>query len=55
MTTISLTCGHPAIVTHERGERLVGCAVPSCGTADVIAAVPVSHVDYINRSSAVTS
>lgn len=46
MAEVFLDCGHPAIVTHDRGERLVFCAVPRCGASNVITAHPVSDVIY---------
>lgn len=38
MATVTLNCGHPGIVTHERGERRIICAVPKCGQPTVVAA-----------------
>lgn len=53
MAEIFLDCQHPAIVTHDRGERLVVCAVPGCTGANVVAAHPVTEVAYeVHRAPA---
>lgn len=54
MAEIWLDCNHPAIVTHERGERLISCAVPDCDGANTVVAHPVTDVVYeVRRAPAV--
>lgn len=49
-STVTLTCGHPAVVTHDRGDMRVYCAVPKCGGVDAVLATPQTTVTYTTRS-----
>ena len=46
MAQITLDCGHPGLVTHERGDRLVACAVPNCRGQNVVTAHATLDVVY---------